>query len=423
MKRKFCIVGASGRSTTMYVESIVKEFNDTCELAGIYDINPGRARYVAHTYGADCPVFEDFDEMIATAKPDALIVVCMDVYHAPYVIKGLEYGLYVFTEKPMCINAEQVEAILEAEKKYGRRIGVCFNMRYYDTVLYIKNLLDTGVIGEIYSANMDWLLARPKVNSGHGASYYHRWNAEMEKSGGLLITKATHHFDVANWLIGQHPEKVSAFGQLRVYGPKNAPFKGERCHGCPHADECEFSWADHNDTDAVGMFYNNEKLDGYIVDSCVYRDAVNIYDSMAISVQYDGGCVLTYTESSAAAYEGWHFTLNGEKGRMEIACYAKGAGGLKPDEDFDFIRVIDMNNNVTTYPLPPAREGSHGGSDYDLRKVLFGGEEPSRPDQRASSIEGAYSVLLGAAANQSIAEGRIVTIREMLKDPTLLDRE
>ena len=422
MKKKFCVVGASGRSTTMYVESLTKEYPEVCELVGLFDINPGRAHYVAHKYGADCPVFTDFDEMIQTAKPDALIVVCTDVFHAPYIIKGLEYGLYVFTEKPMCINAEQVESILEAEKKYNARIGVCFNMRYYDTVLMIKNLLDTGVIGEIYTANMDWMLSRPQCTSGHGASYYHRWNAEMEKSGGLLITKATHHFDVANWLIGQHPLRVSAFGKLRVYGPKNAPFKGKNCRSCEHASECEFNWANVNDEDTCGMYYENEQYDGYLKDACVYRDEVNIYDSMAISVEYDGGCVLTYTESSASPYEGWKFTLTGEKGRMEIACYAKGAGGLKPDEEFDFIRIIDMNNQVTTYPLPVPKEGSHGGSDADLRKVLFGGEEPSRPDQKASSIEGAYSVLLGAAANQSIAEGRIVTIREMLKDPTLLDR-
>lgn len=422
MKRKFAVVGASGRSTTMYVESIVKEYPDKCELVGIMDINPGRAAYVAHTYGNDCPTYTDFDKMIEEQKPDALIVVCTDVYHAQYIIKGLELGLYVFTEKPMCINAEQVEAILAAEKKYNNRIGVCFNMRYYDTVLFIKNLLDQGVIGEVYTANMDWMLSRPAVTSGHGASYYHRWNSEMDKCGGLLITKATHHFDVANWLIGQNPAKVSAFGKLRVYGPKNAPYKGHHCRVCEHKDECEFSWARENDPDTVGMYYNNEQYDGYLKDACVYRDEVDIYDSMAISVEYDGGCVLTYTESSASPYEGWKMTMTGEKGRIEIACYAKGAGGLKPDEDFDFVRVIDMNNNVTTYPLPVPKEGSHGGSDADLRKVLFGGEEPSRPDQKASSIQGAYSILLGDAANRSIKEGRIITLRDMLSDPTLLDR-
>lgn len=431
-KKRFCIIGASSRSTTMYAESIVKEQNEFAELVGIMDPNPGRAAYVAHTFGGDCPTFTDFDEMIRTAKPDALIVVCVDVYHAEYIIKGLELGLYVFTEKPMCINAEQVEAILETEKRTGNYIGVCFNMRYYDTVVKIKKLLNDGVIGDIYTANLEWMLARPDCNSGHGASYYHRWNGEMDKCGGLLITKATHHFDMANWFINQKPIKVSAFGKLRVYGAQNTPvvngekIGGESCHTCKYTDVCEFAQTSP-DTEREEMFVKQEQFDGYHKDGCVWRKDVDIYDSMSISVEYDGGALLSYTESAAAAFEGWHMTLNGSKGRMEIAIY--DCGGLTSEEKDgskerpSFIRIIDLNNNVTLYDLPPARTGSHGGSDYELRKVLFAGATPEMPDQKATSIEGAYSVMIGAAANVSIAEHRIVTIRDLFKDPTLLDRK
>lgn len=420
MKKRYCVVGASGRSTTMYVQPIAEEHSEKCELVGIYDANYGRACYVAEKYGHGAPVYKDFDLMIAEAKPDALIVCCTDYVHAKYIIRGLELGLEVFSEKPMCINAQQVEEILAAEKKYNNRIGVCFNMRYYDSVVMVKRMLDSGIIGEVYTANLEWMLARPKVNGRHGASYYRRWNAEMEKSGGLLITKATHHFDMANWFIGQNPVRVSAFGKLRVYGAKNAPFQGTRCRDCIHADKCEFVTIAGDEMKE--MFFDQEKYDGYVVDKCVFRDEINIYDSMSINVEYDGGCVLSYTESSHAAYEGWKMTLNGAKGRMEIASYAKGCGGLKPDEPFDFIRVIDLDNNVTTYPFPEVKPGGHGGSDPSLRGVLFDGNAPELPSQKATAREGAYSVLIGAAANQSIAEGRIITIRDMLKDPTLLDR-
>lgn len=416
-KKKYCVVGASGRSTTMYVQPLVEEHSDFGTLAAIMDINIGRAKTVAEEFGGGCPAYDDFDKMIEEIKPDALLICCTDYVHAKYIVKGLELGLEVFSEKPMCINEEQVEEILEAEEKYNNHIGVCFNMRYYPTVMMAKKLLDEGVIGEIYTANLDWNLARPQINSGHGASYYHRWNAEMEKSGGLLITKATHHFDMANWLIGQTPVRVAAFGKLNVYGPKHAPFQGIRCKTCAHADECEFKRT-YSD-EAEMLFGRNEQIDGYFADQCVYRDAINIYDTMAITVDYDGGAVLAYTESSASAYEGWKMMLNGSKGRMEINFYDKN-NGLRPDEQFDFIRILDMNNNVTTYPMPAPKVGSHGGSDPALRKVLFEGAEPEIPSQKATSREGAYSILIGAAANRSIKEGRMIALKDLLKRPELL---
>jgi len=419
-KTRYCVVGASGRSTNMYVQPIAVDFSDSCELVGIYDTNYGRACYVSEKYGKNAPVYKDFDQMIDTAKPDALIVTCTDYVHSKYIVKGLARGLYVFTEKPMCINAEQVEEILVAEKKYNNKIGVCFNMRYYASVMMVKQMLDEGVIGDIYTANLEWMLARGKTNGSHGASYYRRWNGEMAKSGGLLITKATHHFDMANWFIGQVPQRVSAFGKLRVYGAENAPFQGTRCRDCVHAEKCEFRTVAGQEMKE--MFFDQETYDGYIVDKCVFREDVDIYDSMTINVEYDGGCVLSYTEASHAAYEGWKMTLNGSKGRMEIASYDRSSGGLKADEPFDFIRIIDHDNNVTTYPMPVPKPGSHGGSDPALRQVLFGNATPEIPSQKAGALDGAYSVLIGAAANQSIAEGRIITIRDMMKDPSLLNR-
>ena len=302
MKKKFVIAGTSNRGLNSYGRPLVpskekkdlgdnfgygddsadkKEISSASELVGVYDINIGRARYVGEQLGV--PAFEDFDEMLRETKPDSVIVTCTDYAHAEYIIRGLDAGCEVFTEKPMCINAQQCRAILEAEKRNNRKIGVCFNMRYMDYVIQLKNLIDSGILGEIYNVHFEWLLTKDYSagHSGHGASYYRRWNGYMEKCDGLLLTKSTHHFDFVNWLIGGRPKRVSAFGKLRHYG-SNGKFRGERCSNCEHTAECPFYFK-YNDFNKA-MFIDNEQYDGYKIDRCVFDEAIDTYDTNLVRV-------------------------------------------------------------------------------------------------------------------------------------------
>ena len=441
MKKRFVIAGTSNRGMNSYGKPLVptvkkqemgenfgygddsqnkKEFCDASELVGVYDINIGRARYVANQLNT--VAYEDFDTMLQESKPDCVIVTSTDYSHAEYVIRALDAGYEVFCEKPMCINAEQCRAILEAEKRNNRKIGVCFNMRYMNEIIQIKQLVDSGVLGDIYNVHFEWLLTKDYSagHSGHGASYYRRWNGYMEKCGGLLLTKSTHHFDFANWLIGSRPKRVSAFGKLREYG-SNGKFRGERCSNCTHTAECPYYFQINQFNKE--MFVDNEKYDGYKIDRCVFDEAIDTYDTMALNVEYENGVIMSYSESSAAMYEGFKMTINGSDARMEIQSFSNG--GLKDDEDPYYIRVIktgDPNENITTYKKAAAGEGGHGGSDDKFRRVLFLGEEPDFEAQRAGAVDGAYSILIGAAANESIRTGQIINIDELIGDPSLLDK-
>lgn len=415
-KKRYALVGASGRGRFMYAHPIKNEFSDVAELAGVMDINEGRAKLVAEECGG-VPYFTSFDEMMKETKPDAIIVTTVDKFHAEYIIKGLEAGVEVITEKPMCINAEQCRAILEAERRTGNKVRVTFNLRFSEWLLRLKELVPE-LVGTVYTVNLDWMLPRPKVTGAHGSSYFRRWNAYMDLSGGLLVTKATHHFDMINWLVDSRPTKVSAFGKLRVYGAnKEAPAK--RCSECPKASECEF-YTNKDIGDNKKLYADNEKYDGYMIDRCVYDKKIDIYDSMAINVEYENDAVLTYTECSAAAYEGFKLVLNGEKGRMEVNFFEKG--GLMENETFEFIRHFDLRGNITVYSFPVLGDGTHGGADPRLQANLFRGTKPRYESQVASAVDGAYSILVGAAANVSIKEGRTVVIDELIGDKTLLER-
>ncbi|MBE6929044.1 MAG: Gfo/Idh/MocA family oxidoreductase [Clostridia bacterium] len=414
MKLKYAFAGASGRGLGMFCKPMLKDFQDACEIVGVYDINPGRAQQFVKSCEGNFPAYDDFETMINETKPDRVIVTTVDAFHSDYIIKSLEMGCDVITEKPMTIDATRCRAILDAEKRTGHKVTVTFNYRYAPFMTKIREIIANDEIGEVYSVHFEWLLTRNMEYGAHGKSYFHRWNARMKNSGGLLVHKSTHHFDLINWFIDQRPSKVSAFAQLRLYGPKNYPFddpEGERpirCSTCKHADECEFC---HKFSESeLEMFVPYEKYDGYMKDNCIYASDIDIYDTMAVTVQYDKGAVLTYSLNATTPYEGWRCVINGSKGRLEATNYETGVLSKVPQ---NHIKVFDLKDNVTDYAITKAT-GGHGGGDTRLRKMLFLENQPDPMHHAAGSADGAYSIIVGAAANISIAEGRVVDVEELL---------
>ena len=408
--KKYVFVGSSIRAYWMYGRPMMNELADVCEMCGVYDINPGRAHVFSEKLNG-MPVFGSFDEMVNTVRPDYVIVTTVDAYHSDYIIRALELGCNVITEKPMTISEDRCNAILEAKAKYGKEVIVTFNYRFAPYKTKIKELLDSGIIGDIYSVHFEWMLDRVKQFDAHGTSYFRRWNARMAKSGGLLVHKATHHFDLVNWWIGQKPSRVSAFGKLNLYGAKNAKYPNTtRCCECPHIDECEFSY---RLTDFEKEYYKaNEQYDGYQKDKCVFADDIDIYDTMSLNVEYDGGAIMSYCLNATAAYEGWKIVFNGSKGRMEAIEYETGFQAKCPDNT---VKVFDLDNNMTEYHVTKGG-GGHGGGDERLRAMIFRDNVPDPLGHRAGTMDGAYSILVGVAANKSIKEGRIVSIDELLDE-------
>ena len=72
-----------------------------------------------------------------------------------------------------------------------------------------------GTIGDVFSVHFEWLL-----NTKHGADYFRRWHRDKRNSGGLLVHKSTHHFDLVNFWLGTQPKTVFAMGDLRFYKEK-----------------------------------------------------------------------------------------------------------------------------------------------------------------------------------------------------------
>ncbi|MDQ0253179.1 putative dehydrogenase [Evansella vedderi] len=153
-------------------------------------------------------VRRDGDEKkILTEKPDYVIVTTVDRTHHTYIIKALELGCNVITEKPMTVDTEKCQEIIDVVNRTGKEVRVTFNYRYAPHNTKVRELIREGVIGEVFSVNFEWAL-----DTQHGADYFRRWHRDKRNSGGLLVHKSTHHFDLVNFWLGTEPEKVYANG-------------------------------------------------------------------------------------------------------------------------------------------------------------------------------------------------------------------
>jgi predicted dehydrogenase len=403
-KRRVALVGTGIRGTTMWGRDIVARYSDVVEFVGLCDINPLRVETGKRALGVSSPTFTRLEEMLDTAKPDALIVTTVDATHSACITAALARGIQVITEKPMVTDEAQCRAVLAAEKKAGRPIVVTFNYRYAPKHQAIKEALMSGAIGKVTSVDFAWYL-----DTRHGADYFRRWHRLEEKSGSLWVHKASHHFDLVNWWLDAEPAEVQAFGSLSHYG-KAGPFRHTNCRPCPHQAQCPFYWDITKDPRLVELYVKTESADGYLRDGCVFKEDVNIPDTMNAIVKYSSGATMSYSLNACMPIEGYRLALNGTKGRLEVRDYERQPYEVPGETEIHVTKNFGTREKIE---IPPA-VGGHGGGDDRLRDLIFRGVEVPAHMRLPDSRAGAMSCLTGVAARQSIAQHRPVRIADLL---------
>jgi predicted dehydrogenase len=404
-RRRYALVGTGVRGVGMWGRDLVQKYADAVEFVGLCDVNPLRLEVGKKMIGASCPTFTDLGTMLATAKPDALIVTTVDATHADCIVQALEAGVDVITEKPMVIDDAQCRRVLEAEKRTGRKVVVTFNYRYAPKHQKIKELLLAEEIGRLSSVDFSWYL-----DTAHGADYFRRWHRRRDRSGSLWVHKATHHFDLINWWLASEPEVVSAVHSLQNYG-KKGPFRHTHCRPCPHKSACAYYWDITTQPRLVDLYVGPERFDGYHRDGCVFREDVDAPDTMNAVVRYASGVNMSYSVNTFMPIEGYRLAFNGTKGRLEVRDFERQPWDPGEETEMYLIRNFGKREEIE---IPNMGEGGHGGGDDRLRDLIF--RNPSvpahlrLPDSRA----GAMSCLTGIAALKSGDAGRPVRISELI---------
>ena len=265
----------------------------------------------------------------------------------------------------------------------------------------------SGEIGRILSVDFAWYL-----DVDHGADYFRRWHAYKNGGGSLLVHKATHHFDLVNWWLGADPVEVVAKGQLQVYG-KNGKIRGQNCRLCPHKKDCRFYYDMTGNATRMRLYAECEDVDNYYRDGCVFREDIDIYDSMQALVSYSNGATMAYSLDAHMPFEGFRVAFNGELGRIEVRDHERQPWKVSPEDQTEIYVTKSFGQRRRVEVVNG--EGGHGGGDNVLRDLIF--RKTSAPDHMKlpDSRAGAMSCLTGIAARKSIEEGRAVKIRDLVR--------
>ncbi len=426
-KKRYALVGAGGRSCFFYT-AIATDYSATSCIVALCDTNQTRMDYANSrltALGHDAvPTFlaSDFDKMIATTKPDEVIVTTIDRTHNTYIVRALELGCNVVTEKPMTIDAPRCLDIFSAVDRTKRSVRVTFNYRYAPHNTKVFELLRSGAIGTVTSVHFEWML-----NTSHGADYFRRWHRDKRNSGGLLVHKSTHHFDLVNFWLQTRPLSVYAQGDLKFYGKENAEKRGvtgfyNRAHGSEVAKADPFALHLEAIPTLKALYLDAEHEDGYHRDQSVFGDGINIEDTMNLLVRYRNGAVMTYSLTAYAPWEGFRVNFNGTGGRLEVEVVENSYVNSGGDQSLE--GSIERRSILLRPLFEPPREieietskGAHGGGDSVLLQDLFGEPVSDEYMRAASHVDGAASILTGIAANKSIATGQVVYVDDILKVP------
>lgn len=432
-KKRYAIVGTGSRSM-MFRDAILKTYADSCELVALCDINPLRMDAWQKPSGLDLPKYApaDFEKMIEEQQVDVVIVTTIDRTHHEYLCRAMEAGCDAVTEKPMTVDVEKCQQILETQKRTGKKLTVTFNYRYAPRNSKVKELLQSGLIGTVTSVHFEWLL-----DTQHGADYFRRWHRDKRNSGGLMVHKSTHHFDLINWWLESTPQTVMAMGDLRFYGRENAEARGEpsayvRGTGDDRVKGDPFALDMTKQEDLKTLYYDCEAADGYIRDQNVFGDGISIEDDIGVMVRYQNKAVMTYHLVAFAPWEGYRVAFNGTKGRLEFDVTEKSyVSGSEVDHNLS----RNVKGGTTHKVLEPTtllyrphwgepqkieivetNTGGHGGADQILLRDVFGGPQEDPLKRAAGHKDGALSILTGIAANESMKTGLPTQISELIQE-------
>jgi predicted dehydrogenase len=435
-RTRYAVVGTGGRAG-MYIGSICGPYRTGAELVALCD--PSRVRIdhyqrtIVKALGLDpVPAYhsDDFESMITETSPDVVIVTSVDATHDRYIVGALELGRDVVTEKPMTTDAEKVRAVLDAVERSGRSLRVTFNYRYLWGAQRVREVVAAGTIGTPRHVAFEWVL-----DTSHGADYFRRWHRDKEHSGGLLVHKATHHFDLVNWWIDDWADDVFAHGALAFYGRENAEARGEhydydRYTGVAEARDDPFAIDLTGDPTMRGLYLDAEDETGYRRDRNVFGEGITAEDTMSVSARYRRGAILTYSLVAYSPWEGFRVSITGDRGRVELEQVEPAGmvfvGGDDQERAGRPHGLVDrVGTELRVFPMfgeawreRGPDELGHFHADNAILAELFGGAPGPDPLGRAAThLDGAASIAVGICANESIRRGAPVHVDDLVPLP------
>ena len=407
------IAGCGSRGMHEYTKDFLT-MPDRVKIVAAADIDPEKLRVMRQLCGlTEAQCYASAEDMLTHDRlADVLVVATPDELHYAHAKGALEKNYHLLLEKPITPFADQCKELAQLAQEKQRQVVVCHVLRY--TVFYqkIKQIIDSGVLGDIAS-----IQALEKVAHWHQAHSFVRGNWRREDTSScMILAKCCHDMDILLWLTGKKCLRVSSFGSLMHFKEENAPAGAPaRCtDGCPAADTCPYNavrwYGDRLRAGKTGWPVNVVCLEPSMDElmhqlrtgpygRCVYRCDNDVVDHQVVNLELEGGLTVNFTMSAFTMYGGRTIRVMGTMGE------------LSADMDKNIIRVSPyiggeeiINVNALTNDF-----SGHGGGDAIMVREFIDLLEGAPMSATLSSIDRSVeSHLVALAAEKSRVNGGAV---------------
>lgn len=418
------IAGLGSRGKDTYARA-AKLFPDKVEIAAIADLDPAKVREAAGEYQVkEEACFASAEELLAQEKlADVMVIATQDRQHVKHAVLALQKGYHVLLEKPISPDLAECRKLVKTAKECGRQVVVCHVLRYAPFYGKLKELIDSGTIGEIVS-----VMALENVGWWHQAHSFVRGNwRNSELSSPMILQKCCHDMDILLWLTGKTCKSVSSFGDTYLFRKEKAPEgAGSRCmDGCRVKEDCPFDaekiYMDHKKygvrsgnrgwpLDVLTLHPTEESILDALRSGpygrCVYDCDNNVVDHQVVNLNMTDGSTISLTMCGFTA---------------EISRYTKfmGTGGeIIADMAENTIRITRFGQETETIDVGGMSGdlSRHGGGDdrlmEDFLDMIIEGREPDgRTTSLECSMESHYCAM--AAEESRLGDGAVVEIEPM----------
>jgi len=191
-KIKFAVVGC-GHIGKRHAEMIQQ--NPECELIALIDIKEKKTLKIDEY---DVPFFSSIDELLKSdTEVDVVTIASPNGFHAEHALKALEAKKHIVVEKPMSLTKSDAEMVIYKALNVHRHVFTVMQNRYSPPSVWIKELIESDVIGKIFIVQINCFWNRDD-------RYYKsdNWHGKKDLDGGTLFTQFSHFIDIMYWLFG-----------------------------------------------------------------------------------------------------------------------------------------------------------------------------------------------------------------------------
>jgi predicted dehydrogenase len=368
---------------------------DRAELFGLCDLDADRTRkFVDYCGLKGARTFNNLEEFLGQRDLDAVVITTPDFTHRDVAVAAMRAGKHIYLEKPIGRTAAECRDILRAQRETGRTAFVGFNMRASTAHERVKQVVDSGILGQV--VHIEGL---EQLKISHSASFMRRFHRKHENTGGMLNHKCSHDLDIMQWFIGHEHRvrRVACFAGLNVFVPKKAPAK--YCHECPPD-----TWAACPYKDQAGFVFpvggsspiHHQKTATYGGDLCVYTDDKDTFDNWTVILEWDHGVRGNFNLQLFQATGCRETRIFGELGVLQLA-------------DGKLRTVLSRTGDEVVHRIPPPGKGGHGGADSKmLARFVAAMDQGGSGD--SGLAEGLAATLVAEKALQSALTGKVQEI-------------